>query len=65
MPSSGIVNSVIRITGIGDHDRPEWLIRISGMRNDGAVKAPGIIIERSGGPRIRRIIVRALSHGRF
>ncbi len=32
MPSSGIVNSVIRITGIGDHDRPEWLIRISGIR---------------------------------
>jgi hypothetical protein len=33
MPSSGIVNSVIRITGIGDRDRPEWLIRISGMRS--------------------------------
>ena len=32
MPSSGIVNSVIRITGIGDRDRPEWLIRINGMR---------------------------------
>jgi hypothetical protein len=32
VPSSGIVNSVIRITGIGDRDRPEWLIRISGMR---------------------------------
>jgi hypothetical protein len=23
---------VIRITGIGDRDRLEWLIRISGMR---------------------------------
>jgi len=33
VPSSGIVNSVIMITGIGDHDRPEWLIRISGMRS--------------------------------
>jgi hypothetical protein len=33
VPSSGIVNSVIRITGIGDRDRPEWLIRINGMRN--------------------------------
>jgi hypothetical protein len=33
VPSSGIVNSVIRITGIGDRDRPEWLIRISGIRN--------------------------------
>jgi hypothetical protein len=30
--SSGIVNSVIRITGIGDRDPPEWLIRISGIR---------------------------------
>ena len=35
VPSSGTVNSVIRITGIGDRDRPEWLIRISGMRNTG------------------------------
>jgi hypothetical protein len=33
VPSSGTVNSVIRITGIGDRDRPEWLIRISGIRN--------------------------------
>jgi hypothetical protein len=33
VPSSGIVNSVIRITGIGDRDRPEWLIRINGMRS--------------------------------
>jgi hypothetical protein len=30
--SSGKVNTMIRITGIGDHNRPEWLIRISGMR---------------------------------
>jgi transposase len=28
---------MIRITGIGDHNRPEWLIRISGMRNETAV----------------------------
>jgi hypothetical protein len=35
VPSSGQVNSVIRITGIGDHDRPEWPIRISGMRRLG------------------------------
>ena len=34
VPSSGIVNSVIRITGIGDRDRPEWLIRISGIRTE-------------------------------
>jgi hypothetical protein len=33
VPASGIVNSVIRITGIGDHDRPEWLIRINGICN--------------------------------
>ena len=32
VPASGIANSMIRITGIGDHDRPEWLIRINGMR---------------------------------
>ena len=32
VPSSGIVNSMIRITGIGDRDQPEWLIRINGMR---------------------------------
>jgi Winged helix-turn helix len=31
-PSSGKVNTMIRITGIGDHDRPEWLIRINGLR---------------------------------
>jgi hypothetical protein len=24
---------MIKITGIGDHDRPEWLIRINGMRS--------------------------------
>jgi hypothetical protein len=34
VPSSGTVNSVIRITGIGDRDRPEWLIRISGIRKE-------------------------------
>jgi hypothetical protein len=33
VPSSGIVSSMIRITGIGDRDRPEWLIRISGIRS--------------------------------
>jgi hypothetical protein len=31
--SSGIVSSVIRITGIGDRNQPEWLIRINRMRN--------------------------------
>jgi hypothetical protein len=25
-PSSGMVNTMITITRIGDHDRPEWLI---------------------------------------
>jgi hypothetical protein len=33
VPSSGIVNKMIRITGIGDRDRSERLIRISGIRN--------------------------------
>jgi hypothetical protein len=33
VPSSGRVYTVTKITGIGDHDRPEWLIRINGMRN--------------------------------
>src|ERR1700761_5842958 len=32
VPSSGRVNTMIRITGIGDHDRLEWLIRINGIR---------------------------------
>ena len=35
VPSSGIVNSVIRITGVDDRDRPEWLIRIGGIRIQG------------------------------
>ena len=30
--SSGMVNSVVSITGSGDHDRPDWLIRITGDR---------------------------------
>jgi hypothetical protein len=34
VPSSGRVNTMIRITGIGDHDRLEWLIRINGMRSN-------------------------------
>ena len=31
--SSGMVNSMILVTGTGDHDRPEWLITINGIRN--------------------------------
>jgi hypothetical protein len=31
--SSGMVNSMVLITVTGDHDRPEWLIRINGIRN--------------------------------
>jgi hypothetical protein len=31
--SSGRVNSVVSITVTGDHDRPEWLIRITGIRS--------------------------------
>ena len=33
VPSSGRVNSLIKITGIGDHDRLDWLIKINGMRS--------------------------------
>jgi hypothetical protein len=29
----GRVNSMIRITGIGGHDPPDWLIRINGIRS--------------------------------
>ena len=31
--SSGMVNSMVLITVTGDHDRPEWLIRINGIRS--------------------------------
>ena len=31
--SSAQARSVITITGIGDHDRPDWLITMNGMRN--------------------------------
>jgi hypothetical protein len=41
-PSSGRVNTMIAITGIGDHDRPEWLIRISGIRT--LARAPTISV---------------------
>jgi hypothetical protein len=34
VPSSGTVNTMIRITGIGDHDRLEGLIRINGIRTN-------------------------------
>ena len=37
-PSSGTVNTMITITGIGDHDRPEWLIRINGIRTAGEAR---------------------------
>jgi hypothetical protein len=28
-----MVDSMVLITATGDHDRPEWLIRINGIRN--------------------------------
>ena len=31
--SSSTVNSMVTITGTGDHDRPEWLITVAGIRN--------------------------------
>jgi len=30
--SSVQVSSMIMITGMGDHDRPEWLITMAGIR---------------------------------
>ena len=30
--SSSTVNSMVTITGTGDHDRPEWLITVAGIR---------------------------------
>jgi len=51
VPSSGRVNTMIRITGIGDHDRLEWLIRINGMRSQGRalrnIKCAGTLVRRS------------------
>ena len=32
-PTSSTVNTMIRIAGIGDHNQPEWLITINGMRS--------------------------------
>jgi hypothetical protein len=48
VPSSGTVNSVIRITGIGDRDRPEWLIRISGIRRIEAARNEGMRFMMAG-----------------
>jgi hypothetical protein len=31
--SSTQVRSVITITGLGDHDQPDWLITMTGIRN--------------------------------
>ncbi len=31
--SSAQASSVITITGIGDHDQPDWLITMTGIRN--------------------------------
>jgi hypothetical protein len=38
MRSLSMVKRMIMITGTGDHDRPEWLIIITGIRmQDGAI----------------------------
>jgi hypothetical protein len=34
--SSTQVRSVITITGLGDHDQPDWLITMTGMRSQRA-----------------------------
>jgi hypothetical protein len=33
--SSTQVRRVITITGLGDHDQPDWLITMTGIRNPG------------------------------
>ena len=60
VPSSGIVNSMIRITGIGDRDRPECLIRISGIRSN-AVRSHASYVgaDQSGG--IAKVIYQSQS----
>jgi hypothetical protein len=42
--SSTQVSSVITITGLGDHDQPDWLITMTGIRTPGF----GIITRRTG-----------------
>jgi hypothetical protein len=32
--SSTLVSSVITITGLGDHDQPDWLITMTGIRSE-------------------------------
>ncbi len=34
--SSAQVSSVITITGLGDHDQPDWLITMTGIRKEPA-----------------------------
>ena len=36
--SSTQVSSVITITGLGDHDQPDWLITMTGIRTQGEDK---------------------------
>ena len=38
--SSTLVSSVITITGLGDHDQPDWLITMTGIRNVLVHQAP-------------------------
>ena len=37
--SSTQASSVITITGLGDHDRPDWLITMTGIRSGSAAAA--------------------------
>jgi hypothetical protein len=54
--SSSTVNTMIRITGIGDHNQPDWLITINGMRNQARDRpeadAPGSGSRRATGRRV-------------
>jgi glyoxylase-like metal-dependent hydrolase (beta-lactamase superfamily II) len=37
-----------RVTGAGDHDRPDWLITMTGIRMEGHAQGQGV----AGGPRV-------------
>jgi hypothetical protein len=39
--SSTQLRSVITITGLGDHDQPDWLITMTGIRKQARVTAKG------------------------
>jgi hypothetical protein len=53
---------MVLVTGTGDHDRPDWLIRINGIRNE--MLARPCRMSRSG-PERRWMVQDQVSLGRF